>query len=224
MLVVVNIVLLQNQQFQHQWRSKAQKARAEIKASLQNSECRRVNVSTSGRPGLQNLYYSFIRQCDLLSSTFSPLLAVSSGRLTPNHYPSPRQRAVKSESSSHGLLLPFAFPGPSSTPFIQQHATVVSRVSRAVQHDTFLLTLRLFVPENKHLFVQRIHLIGLPCLISAMSTCAQNDLKPRHRWLFLSRACCLLLAAAGVNFFFFFFTQLLLSFCPSAKTRLAPRL
>lgn len=54
MLVVVNIVQLQNQQFQHQWRSKAQKARAEIEASLQNSECRHVNVSTSGRLGLQN--------------------------------------------------------------------------------------------------------------------------------------------------------------------------
>lgn len=98
---------------------------------------------------------------------------------------------------------------------------MVSRVSRAIQHDTFLLILRLFVPENKHLFVQHIHLIGFACLISAMSACAQNDLKHRHCWLFLSRACCLLLATAGVNFYF---TQLLLSFCPSAKSRLAPRL
>lgn len=97
---------------------------------------------------------------------------------------------------------------------------MVSRVSRAVQHDAFLLSLRLFVPENKHLFVQRIHLIGLACLISAMSTCAQNDLKHRHRWLFLSRACCLLLAAAGVNFFFYFFfytvVVVILALCENA--------
>lgn len=113
MLVVVNIVQLQNQQFQHQWWSK-QKTRAEIEASLQNSECRHVNVSTFARPGLQNWYYSFIRQCNLLNSTFSPLLAVSSGRLTPNHYPSPWQRAVKFESSFHGLLCPLL-----SSPLLQ---------------------------------------------------------------------------------------------------------
>lgn len=78
--------------------------------------------------------------------------------------------------------------------------------------------LRHFVPENKHLFVQHIHLMGFTCLISATSTCAHNDLKHSHWWFFPPGL------FAGLNFqlslllFFFFFLN------PAANSRPAHRL